>query len=258
MNGRVYDPVVGRFMSPDDKAIVPVSSQHFNRYSYVLNNPLKYTDPSGWENIIYFVAAGNANKQQARSIANRTNEALKSNAINAEAKFKYKINVNKLDATDKIVIIGDNKKSVSNYVDTKLKSISDGTLNNWRDEDRTSPNPERSENPNAKEGGNKLIGLDMGTVSKTLGSEQNLIDNATFNVMHGLGHNAGIDHNPPTDSYSSNPRYMFMDETGTQGWTGKGIQNLLNGNSSFKEAKDNYVIKVNEQFSDSCPIDTQK
>ena len=40
MNGRLYDPVLGRFFSPDN-------SQSFNRYSYCLNNPLKYTDPSG-------------------------------------------------------------------------------------------------------------------------------------------------------------------------------------------------------------------
>ena len=47
MNGRLYDPVVGRFLSPDNYVQDPFSSQNYNRYSYVLNNPLKYTDPSG-------------------------------------------------------------------------------------------------------------------------------------------------------------------------------------------------------------------
>ena len=47
MNGRLYDPVLGRFLSPDNYVQMPESSQSFNRYSYCLNNPLKYTDPSG-------------------------------------------------------------------------------------------------------------------------------------------------------------------------------------------------------------------
>ncbi len=47
MNGRLYDPVVGRFLSPDENVQMPDFSQNFNRYSYALNNPLKYTDPDG-------------------------------------------------------------------------------------------------------------------------------------------------------------------------------------------------------------------
>jgi len=47
MNGRMYDPILGRMLSPDNFVQAPTSSQSFNRYSYVFNNPLKYTDPSG-------------------------------------------------------------------------------------------------------------------------------------------------------------------------------------------------------------------
>mgnify|MGYP002520882470 FL=1 len=47
MNGRLYDPTLGRFLSPDNYVQEPDNSQSFNRYSYCLNNPLKYTDPSG-------------------------------------------------------------------------------------------------------------------------------------------------------------------------------------------------------------------
>lgn len=48
MNGRVYDPVLGRFLSPDMVVQAPGYTQSYNRYSYCFNNPLKYTDPSGW------------------------------------------------------------------------------------------------------------------------------------------------------------------------------------------------------------------
>ena len=47
MNGRLYDPLIGRFLSPDNYVQMPDNSQNFNRYSYCLNNPLKYNDPSG-------------------------------------------------------------------------------------------------------------------------------------------------------------------------------------------------------------------
>jgi len=55
MNGRLYDPVVGRFLSPDPFIQDPSFSQSYNRYSYALNNPLKFTDYSGekwnWNNL---------------------------------------------------------------------------------------------------------------------------------------------------------------------------------------------------------------
>ena len=48
MGGRVYDPELGRFLSPDPFVQFPISTQGFNRYAYVSNNPLSYTDPSGY------------------------------------------------------------------------------------------------------------------------------------------------------------------------------------------------------------------
>ena len=47
MNGRVYDSVLGRFLSPDKYVQEGDNSQNYNSYSYCLNNPLKYADPSG-------------------------------------------------------------------------------------------------------------------------------------------------------------------------------------------------------------------
>ncbi len=47
-NGRVYDPHIGRFLSADPFIQQPDNVQSFNRYSYVLNNPLGYVDASGF------------------------------------------------------------------------------------------------------------------------------------------------------------------------------------------------------------------
>ena len=48
MNGRMYDPLVGRMLSPDIVIQNPEYSQSYNRYSYCFNNPLRFTDPSGY------------------------------------------------------------------------------------------------------------------------------------------------------------------------------------------------------------------
>lgn len=48
MNGRVYDPEIGRFLQADPHVQTPNNSQNYNRYAYVLNNPMSYTDPSGY------------------------------------------------------------------------------------------------------------------------------------------------------------------------------------------------------------------
>ncbi|MFN8208751.1 MAG: FG-GAP-like repeat-containing protein [Bacteroidales bacterium] len=48
MNGRVYDPILGRFLEPDNYVQASGFTQSYNRFSYCWNNPLKYTDPSGY------------------------------------------------------------------------------------------------------------------------------------------------------------------------------------------------------------------
>ena len=44
---RYYDPALGRFIQPDSIVPSPANSQALNRYAYVYNNPLRYTDPTG-------------------------------------------------------------------------------------------------------------------------------------------------------------------------------------------------------------------
>jgi len=63
MNGRIYDGRLGRFLQADPHIQEPNNSQSLNRYSYVVNNPLSYTDPTGynflkkyWRAIVAIVA----------------------------------------------------------------------------------------------------------------------------------------------------------------------------------------------------------
>jgi RHS repeat-associated protein len=52
MNGRIYDPLVGQFLSPDNHVQAPYFTQSLNRYVYCVNNPLRFTDPSGERTIL--------------------------------------------------------------------------------------------------------------------------------------------------------------------------------------------------------------
>jgi len=47
LNARLYDPLIGRMLSPDAYIQNSDFSQNYNRYSYCINNPLKYIDPTG-------------------------------------------------------------------------------------------------------------------------------------------------------------------------------------------------------------------
>lgn len=64
MNGRLYDAKLHRFLQRDNYVQDPSNTQNFNRYAYVLNNPLRYTDPSGenwldknWKSVVTAAAA---------------------------------------------------------------------------------------------------------------------------------------------------------------------------------------------------------
>jgi RHS repeat-associated protein len=52
MKGRIYDPLLGRFLSADPLVSDPTATQPWHPYAYVRNNPLLYTDPTGFEDCI--------------------------------------------------------------------------------------------------------------------------------------------------------------------------------------------------------------
>lgn len=89
MNGRLYDPYLARFLSPDNYVQLPDFSQSFNRYSYCLNNPLKYTDPSGElfgiDDMVLFSLAVNTYINICSSLV--SGESLGKTAISSVANF---------------------------------------------------------------------------------------------------------------------------------------------------------------------------
>ncbi len=58
MKGRLFDPIVGRFISADPFVANPLSALGWDRYAYVEGNPLRFVDPSGYEPRLYQVSGG--------------------------------------------------------------------------------------------------------------------------------------------------------------------------------------------------------
>ncbi|WP_370899703.1 RHS repeat-associated core domain-containing protein [Chryseobacterium gossypii] len=56
MNGRLYDPLLRRFLNADENIQDPANTQNYNKYGYVMNNPMMYNDPSG-EFIAWLIGA---------------------------------------------------------------------------------------------------------------------------------------------------------------------------------------------------------
>ncbi|WP_083915660.1 RHS repeat-associated core domain-containing protein [Thiofilum flexile] len=86
MNARLYDPEIGRFISPDTFIQAPTQSQNYNRYVYVMNNPLKYTDPSGYFfnfiiGAIIAIAASNSSNKLIQAIGMAAGMALMGGAF---------------------------------------------------------------------------------------------------------------------------------------------------------------------------------
>jgi len=61
MRGRVYDPKTAIFLTPDPIVGRPLNVAGWNKYAYVLSNPLKYIDPSGFDGVESEVSDGNGN-----------------------------------------------------------------------------------------------------------------------------------------------------------------------------------------------------
>lgn len=85
MGGRVYDALIGRFLSADPHIQSPLNSQSLNRYSYTVNNPLSFVDPSGYIFKKFFKAL----KKLFKKIREITKKVL--SAIKKLAKMNFKL-----------------------------------------------------------------------------------------------------------------------------------------------------------------------
>lgn len=81
MNGRIYDPLIGRMMSADPFIQAPTNLQSYNRYAYVTNNPLAMTDPSGYLGWGWIAAIAAEVAHQVGAIDTKTTRTIQAIAI---------------------------------------------------------------------------------------------------------------------------------------------------------------------------------
>ncbi len=120
MNGRMYAANLGRFISADPHIQAPKSNQSHNRYSYVMNNPLKYTDPTGyfWEAIRDFFTGGSESSPEPKAHSAHHNG---SNTVTYVSPFyRYK----------NTAYFGFN--DTGSLGDFKLVNVEEGLLSNYR------------------------------------------------------------------------------------------------------------------------------
>jgi RHS repeat-associated protein len=77
MKGRVYDPRTGRFLTTDPVVSDPLSAQRWNAYSYVLNNPLNFIDPTGLDEVLVQIPLGAPPSQSPPATAEEEKEKQK-------------------------------------------------------------------------------------------------------------------------------------------------------------------------------------
>ena len=105
MNGRLYDPVICRFFSPDNFVQMPEFTQSYNRYSYCLNNPLMYIDPTGQLFTKYI--------DQQGSLLYETNDGLSDIIVIHDKDIpKFENKLNELNKIDKINDADANRKEL--------------------------------------------------------------------------------------------------------------------------------------------------
>ena len=82
-NARLYDPYSQRFMSPDRDIKDPTNAQNLNRYTYCLNNPFRYTDPTG----------NDAEDAPSSDSTNQINNAIENGNSNTDENFNPNNNI---------------------------------------------------------------------------------------------------------------------------------------------------------------------
>jgi RHS repeat-associated protein len=94
LNGRVYDPILARFTSADPTVTDPLNPQGWNRYSYVGNDPLTFTDPNGYGFFDdFFGAIGNFFSDVFNVVSNAVNSVVNFIASNPIVKAIVQIGV---------------------------------------------------------------------------------------------------------------------------------------------------------------------
>ncbi len=169
MNGRIYDYNVGRFMSVDPFIQAPTSTQSINPYSYIMNNPLAGTDPTGYmgkcdqnptcQMQSFFSSTGSGGSSLIGHLMGRLKTTLSNGHDTKQAKKAQKVNaVAKVKSPAAISFVLDKEVSKNSANNIHLKGCG------GRYQCSNAYNEFLGMDPIAKEAANKTLGTIVETV----------------------------------------------------------------------------------------------
>jgi hypothetical protein len=186
----MYIPEIGRWNSND-----PYSDffEITTPYAYAFNNPMIFVDPTGKENIIYLVLAGDFDKKKAEEIAANATAILQNLGLETQVRVYDseslgKFDADKLDETDNWAVLGNDRKEVSETTkDLNKNENYDSEIDRWEQRERGQGNPETS-NSGKGERPNSAKGIVVDYNDPIIKKDKDF--SASLAIIHGAGHSA--------------------------------------------------------------------